>query len=315
MKKLTNQEIERRKSLVLECKTLCEFKKKYEAYELWFRRNMPEVLLPLEHVKKKNGTFKHASNEELINMAKQFEGKTRTEVRNSCCALANELSKRNLWGLCDNIVLPKNYITDPIHYVYVYEYPQNKVAYVGRTHEGEAGDLREKKHSNDENDSVCKYAIENNIKVPSIKILEDGLTAEESRQGEINWMQKYRDLGWTLLNKAPGGSLGGLKHSDYTEEDYYNAVIKYNYTMAKEMPKLYQIGRTKNRNWYKKYKHLFINPRNIPVRAICPDGSIVDFDSIFDACQKLNLKSESSVKDVLFNKYKRYKGYSFMYPT
>lgn len=106
--------------------------------------------------------------------------------------------------------------TDKIDCVYAYEFIEQKAVYIGRT-------LIKRQKERDwehifKEDSVSKFAKENNIPVPEMKILETNLTIKEGTENEGIWIELYREDGWTILNIAKAGSIGmiGKGKSKYT---------------------------------------------------------------------------------------------------
>lgn len=100
-------------------------------------------------------------------------------------------------------------ITDKIDCVYAYEFPDFNTVYVGRTLIKRKKD-RDREHLYVRNDAVVKFAIKHDVKVPLPKYLEDNLTIKEGVEKECFWIDKYKKNGWDVLNKAKGGSIGGL---------------------------------------------------------------------------------------------------------
>lgn len=98
---------------------------------------------------------------------------------------------------------------DKIDCVYAYEFPDFNAVYVGRTLIKRKKD-RDREHLYDRNDAVVKFAIKHKLEVPSPKYLEDNLTIQEGVDKECWWVDKYKEMGWNVLNRAKGGSIGGL---------------------------------------------------------------------------------------------------------
>ena len=119
-----------------------------------------------------------------------------------------------------------NIETDKIDCVYVYEFATQKTAYVGRTLIRRKQN-RDKEHIFEKNDPVAKFAYENNISVPNPIYLEENLTIEESVEKECWWIEKYREDGWKMLNKMPGGGIGGLLKEKWTYEKVKEEALKY----------------------------------------------------------------------------------------
>lgn len=105
---------------------------------------------------------------------------------------------------------------EKIHCVYVYQFDNEKVCYVGRTNNISRRDRQHRNgylHSNGkrEYDSLHKFCTENNIEMVKPIILEEGLNALESQIKEDSWLQQYKQDGWNTLNKAAtGANIGSL---------------------------------------------------------------------------------------------------------
>lgn len=110
---------------------------------------------------------------------------------------------------------------EPIHLVYAYVFDEYQTCYVGRTknlRKRHNGHKCGKKHSDGTRtyDSVNTFSKEHNIPIPEPVILEDGLTGKESLISEDFWVNKYKEDGWVLLNKAKTGiKSGSLGHIHY----------------------------------------------------------------------------------------------------
>lgn len=115
--------------------------------------------------------------------------------------------------------------TDKVDSVYVYEFKEQKSAYVGRTL------MRNQKFRDWEHifreDSVSSFAKSNNIPIPEMKILEDNLTIKEGSEREGYWVEKYRSDGWTILNVAKTGSIGALGNGKWNYKSTYEEAKKY----------------------------------------------------------------------------------------
>lgn len=116
-------------------------------------------------------------------------------------------------------------IEGKIDLVYSYEFVQENAVYVGRT-------LIKRRKERDKQhlfiiDSVSSFAKENSIAVPEMKILESGLTIEEGVNKEAWWIEKYREEGWIVLNKAKAGSIGMIGKGK----------TRYNYDICYELAK------------------------------------------------------------------------------
>ena len=100
-------------------------------------------------------------------------------------------------------------ITDKIDCVYAYEFTDFNAVYIGRTLIKRKKD-RDREHLYARNDAVAKFAIKHDVKVPLPTYLESNLTIKEGVEKECFWIAKYKEMGWIVLNRAKGGSIGGL---------------------------------------------------------------------------------------------------------
>lgn len=110
------------------------------------------------------------------------------------------------------------------HCVYAYEFA-DKAVYVGLTLIRRIKD-RDFEHIFN-NDSVSKYANDNNIDIPEMKIILSGLTPLEARIKEFEVLTEYVNNGWKAINKAKTGSLGSFMHGYWTKERCIEEGKKY----------------------------------------------------------------------------------------
>ena len=106
-------------------------------------------------------------------------------------------------------VIDNNIFTGKADCVYAYEFKDRKAVYVGRTLMKRQSE-RHKEHCED-TDLIKKYAVEIGVSVPPMKILQDNLTLNEGIKLEGEWLKRYIQNGWVILNKAKTGSIGSLK--------------------------------------------------------------------------------------------------------
>ena len=116
---------------------------------------------------------------------------------------------------------------DNIDSVYVYEFNELNCAYVGRTLMCRKDDRDYEHVFQINNDAVAKFAKEHNISVPKPIYLEENLTLEEGVRQEEYWHNKYKEDGWTMLNRAKTGSIGGLGKGKWTYETCMEESKKY----------------------------------------------------------------------------------------
>ena len=133
-------------------------------------------------------------------------------------------------------------LNSKIHCVYVYEIPEKKACYVGRTvnlHNRDLNHRRGRKHHNGTvtYDALYTFCNENGISIPEPIIKEKDLNGEESLIKEDYWVKQYKDSGWLVLNKGKTGKLSGSLGA--TKKWDYNTCKEFckNYTFKTELKK------------------------------------------------------------------------------
>ena len=111
---------------------------------------------------------------------------------------------------------PKLDNTQSSHRVYIFDFP-NKVRYVGLTMK--SIEVRENEHRHGRvrsngtyTSSVYKYSMEFNVPIPKPFIFKDDLTPKEAQYWEGWVIEDSRQNGYTLLNIAKAGGLGGYTY-------------------------------------------------------------------------------------------------------
>lgn len=112
--------------------------------------------------------------------------------------------------------------------IYAAEFPDKSV-YVGLTYDESR---RKKQHLDDivnqaknRKSAVYQYYQETGIK-PEFKILTGLLDLDESQKQEENFLKKYQNDGWKILNRVKTGGLGG-SYQIYTDDVLRNIAKKY----------------------------------------------------------------------------------------
>ena len=90
------------------------------------------------------------------------------------------------------------------YYIYSYEFSAEKAVYVGRTVLPPKRDIEHRVMSND---IITIFAKNHNTPIPKMKILEEGISTKEGNIKEDEWLKKYKESGWTILNITKNGSL------------------------------------------------------------------------------------------------------------
>lgn len=118
-------------------------------------------------------------------------------------ALRSHIMSRFTW------LQSEQHLYDAINYVYRYHFPEYNAVYVGRTINPDKRDFEHRRERGKESSAVLKFAKEKGIEVPMMEILEKGLTGEESQIKENEYVCKYRDEGYLVLNKGATGKATG----------------------------------------------------------------------------------------------------------
>jgi hypothetical protein len=93
-------------------------------------------------------------------------------------------------------------------------------------------------------DSVSSFARDSDIPLPEMKILEDNLTLKEGTEREAFYIEKYKNEGWNVLNKAKAGAIGSLNTNRYTYNKCYDEAKKYTHykDFVKESNAYYKVS-------------------------------------------------------------------------
>lgn len=221
--------------------------KEYCVYQILKKNNILDDVIPLK--------IQPITYEKAYNTAKKYKSYTQFREENHTIYVK---SFKKGW-INDFIWLEKNVIDNMTkeHIVYVYEFPQYKSFYVGRTKRPQK---RHKQHLNDENDSVFKFAKLKKISIidADYKVLKENLNSSESQFYENYYLDLYVKKGWKPINKVKTGSLGG-NFVIWDKKTCYNEALKYSnetdflrnckggYVKSKKM------GWDKEYTWLKKY--------------------------------------------------------------
>ena len=140
--------------------------------------------------------------------------------------------------------------------VYAYEFVKEKAVYVGRTVNIQE---RNQAHHRDKS-TVFKYAHDNHLEIPPMKLLEKNVTLEEGLAKEDWWVKKYKRRGWTVLNICKtgisSGSLGALGKIKLTQKIVDNAAHKYTTLRDFREYSPHEYGKALKKGWIKNYTWL-----------------------------------------------------------
>lgn len=171
--------------------------------------------------------------------------------------------------------------------VYVYEL-KKKHAYVGLTR---CFKTRDNSHRTREGDTLFDFSRSENMKIPSAIIVKSKLTAEEAQKLEGETVEKYKNSGWTLLNKAKTGGLGGGTIK-WTEDTCREAAVqcesKHEFweKFRGAYNRALEFGWIEDYDWFKR-------PNQKPVVQYDFNGEYVgEFDSVREASDILGIRYE-----------------------
>lgn len=173
-----------------------------------------EICKHMPIVKKPSGywTFERCKEEAL-------KHKTKREFVKKCPS-AYKKSNKEKWlvDICSHMVS----LGDIKHRcIYAYEFSDNSV-YVGLTFDI---DDRKNRHKNDEGSAVYRHTHKTGIKPKLIKLTEY-LEIKIAKKKEGEYVEKYKESGWIILNIVETGGLGNMPRK-WTKENCKNESLKY----------------------------------------------------------------------------------------
>ncbi len=161
-------------------------------------------------------------------------------------------SIRNKWldEICKHMI-KKNSLTNRC--IYVYEFSDNH-AYIGLTYDL---DNRHYRHMKDTSSSVFEHFTKTNIITLPVR-LTDYLPVDKASFLEGEYINKYRESGWIILNKCKPGGIGSNKIK-WTKERCHEEALKYNskYEFRKNSNRAYI--KAKNSKWLDEICHHIID--------------------------------------------------------
>jgi predicted GIY-YIG superfamily endonuclease len=196
---------------ILECNNLKEFREKYNhAYRKLKKDGSLNELC--SNIMSSNYRFNYWTQEKCKESALKCESR---KIFKEKYPTAYEKSRKNNWldELC--LHMKKNYIDNSKRIIYAYEFTDNYV-YVGLTCNLKK---RLRTHLCDKDSSVYKHIKETNL-IPIYKLLTDYISIFEASEQEIYYIEYYKKIGFTMLNKIKGGGLGGY-YIKYNKEKKY----------------------------------------------------------------------------------------------
>jgi predicted GIY-YIG superfamily endonuclease len=144
---------------------------------------------------------------------------TRKELRQNNTALASKIFREKWYELFNHMEHVGNKYN---RLIYVYEFPDNH-CYVGLTFNINE---RNRKHLSSEKSFVFIHRKETGLE-PKLVIKTDYINVEEASIMESIIENEYKNNGWTILNKAKTGGIGGGKIK-WTYQKCKEEITKYN---------------------------------------------------------------------------------------
>lgn len=86
---------------------------------------------------------------------------------------------------------------------------------------------RHYQHVTDDNDTVAQFLLRYNVSLPPMKVLEDNLTIEEVARMEGEYVKRYNEEGWFIINIAKTGGIGNIGKNKWSKEKCFNEAQKY----------------------------------------------------------------------------------------
>ena len=202
-----------------ECKTYKEFRDKYiTEYNYAFAKGFLDEIcshMPHKKIQKKSIIPLNKQNCKII--AEKFE--TRSEFQKFENGRWYSYARRN--GILDEVCCHmKKRGNRTKRCIYIAKFSDNFL-YVGLTWNPKE---RWSVHLTDENSAIYLHEQETGLK-PIFEVVHDFVNQEEAGKLEGDYIEKFRNEGWYILNRAKAGALGG--GPAYTKEEVLKAAAKY----------------------------------------------------------------------------------------
>lgn len=163
------------------------------------------------------------TDDEICEIAKKYS--TRKEFREKDAATYYLVNGRNLGNRA--FAHMERIGNKYYRCIYVYKFDSLNTCYIGLTRDLHIRDLEHR--SPKCYSAVRDFAEKNNIDIPHPEQLSDYVIKEEAAELEKQTIEKFKDLGWNILNKIPGGGLGGKDATIYYDKETCKLLaLKYN---------------------------------------------------------------------------------------
>ena len=196
------------KTAALECNNKTDFYKKYSQAGQHINKNKWFELF--SHMKEKRKPNNYWSKEKCHEVALKYDNKKDFQQNEQS---VYTISSNNNWidEICSHmLILGSRYK----RCIYAYEFEDNNV-YIGLTY-----NVRKRNYNhlnNGKSSSVYKHITETNL-TPIFNILTDYIDVEDAVIKEGEFVEKYKNDGWIILNKTKTGGVGG----NVIKWDFYN---------------------------------------------------------------------------------------------
>jgi hypothetical protein len=182
-------------------------------YDAIKRYKWEELISDMEHLSPNGNVRRYSYEFDTLEKCKKeaLNYKTRSELLKKCSLLYKIIHKNSWDNKCFSHM--KKQGNTKKRFVYVFEFRETNHAYVGLTCDIKRRKVNhyygyDKKFGKSKS-NVYNHMVENNI-TPYFKIITKRPVKEENAEAsEEKWMNYYKKNGWTLLNIAKAGSLGG----------------------------------------------------------------------------------------------------------
>ena len=196
------------------CTTKQEFRDKYPSDSIFARKYKIE-----EYKKFPNGKRqKQIEDETIISESKKYH--TKKEYRNHSPNMYAIANRRGLLPTFTWLVSEP-----PFHeryVVYRYFFAAQETVYVGLSCNPQKRDVQHRISRGKKTSCVFKFAKRVGLEIPKMEILESGISQSEARSKEHEYVNKFKDIGYEVLNTgktgASIGSIGGMPK--YTKKEF-----------------------------------------------------------------------------------------------